>query len=390
MATYTNNLRLKEITTGDEDGTWGTSTNNNLDLIAESLGYSTQDGFASDADATTTVADGTTDPARALYFKVTSSATLTATRTLTIAPNTISRVMFIENATTGSQSIAISQGSGSNVTVPNGNSKLIYLDGAGATAAVVDITSTASLANLTLASGSTVTSILDEDGMGSDSNTALATQQSIKAYVDANTGSSTLADTLAAGDSTSGNNIVVTSGDSITTNTISETTAASGVTIDGLLIKDTAISFDSGSNYLDDYEEGTFTFYLEDYPGGNIIGLDNATGFYTKVGRLVQISLLIDVNSLGAATGIIKVQDLPFKVGDIAYSNQFGSAYCGFASGLAITSGSYVVGDLAESITTMNLYVWDGTSGPSGLTATELTANGRLQMVSTYWTSAQE
>jgi len=147
MATYTNNLRLKEITTGDEDGTWGTSTNNNLDLIAESLGYSTQDCFSSDADATTTVADGITDPARALYFKVTSSATLTATRTLTIAPNTISRVMFIENATTGSQSIAISQGSGANVTVANGSSKLVYLDGAGATAAVIDISTSLSLAS---------------------------------------------------------------------------------------------------------------------------------------------------------------------------------------------------------------------------------------------------
>jgi hypothetical protein len=54
--------------------------------------------------------------------------------------------MFIENATTGSQSITISQGSGSNVTVPNGNSKLVYLDGAGATAAVVDITTTLSQA----------------------------------------------------------------------------------------------------------------------------------------------------------------------------------------------------------------------------------------------------
>lgn len=54
--------------------------------------------------------------------------------------------MFIENATTGSQSIQISQGSGSNVTVPNGSSKLVYLDGAGATAAVVDITANLSLA----------------------------------------------------------------------------------------------------------------------------------------------------------------------------------------------------------------------------------------------------
>jgi hypothetical protein len=138
MATYVNNLRLKEIATGDESGTWGTSTNTNLELIGEALGYNTQDGFATDADATTTVADGAADPARALYFKVTSSATLTATRTLTIGPNTVSRVMWIENATTGSQSINISQGSGANVTIATGKTKVVYLDGAGATAAVVD------------------------------------------------------------------------------------------------------------------------------------------------------------------------------------------------------------------------------------------------------------
>jgi len=138
MATYVNNLRLKEITTGDESGTWGTSTNTNLELIGDALGYDTQDGFATDADSTTTVADGTADPARAMYFKVTSSATLTATRTLTIGPNTVSRVMYIENATTGSQSINISQGSGANVTITSGKTKCVYLDGAGATAAVVD------------------------------------------------------------------------------------------------------------------------------------------------------------------------------------------------------------------------------------------------------------
>jgi len=43
------------------------------------------------------------------------------------------------------------------------------------------------LASLTLASGATVTAVLDEDAMGSDSATALATQQSIKAYVDSAT-----------------------------------------------------------------------------------------------------------------------------------------------------------------------------------------------------------
>ena len=151
MATYVNDLRLKEIATGDESGSLGTSTNTNLELIGEALGYGTQNCFGSDADATTTVADGSTDPARAMYFKVTSSATLSATRTLTIGPNTISRVMIIENATTGSQSINISQGTGANVTIANGSVKIVYLDGAGSGAAVVDALTDLELADVTSA-----------------------------------------------------------------------------------------------------------------------------------------------------------------------------------------------------------------------------------------------
>ena len=50
--------------------------------------------------------------------------------------------------------------------------KDLYIDG------------TANIDSLTLGSGETVVSILDEDAMGSDSATSLATQQSIKAYVD--------------------------------------------------------------------------------------------------------------------------------------------------------------------------------------------------------------
>jgi len=140
MASYDNDLVLKEITTGDESGTWGTSTNTNLSLIGEALSFATLACFPSDADdpSTATVGQATSSPARAMYFKVTSTATLSATRTLTISPNTISRVMFIENATTGSQSINISQGSGANVTIASGAAKIVYLDGAGSGAAVVD------------------------------------------------------------------------------------------------------------------------------------------------------------------------------------------------------------------------------------------------------------
>ena len=164
MATYINNLRLKEIATGAESGTWGTSTNTNLELIGEGLGFATIN-IASDGDATETVADGSADNARAMYIKVTST-TLTAKRTLTIAPNTIKRVHIIENATTGSQDIDISQGSGANITIPNGKTKVVYLDGAGSGAAVVDAYAHLSVVDLTVDDDLSLTSDSSVINMG--------------------------------------------------------------------------------------------------------------------------------------------------------------------------------------------------------------------------------
>jgi len=126
------------MATGEKSGTWGTITNTNLELIGEALGYGTED-VPTDANATITMQDATSDGVRSMYLKITSSVSLTATRTVTLAPNTVSKVWIIENATTGSQSIAISQGSGSNVTIPTGSVRMIYTDGAGAGAAVTEI-----------------------------------------------------------------------------------------------------------------------------------------------------------------------------------------------------------------------------------------------------------
>ena len=136
-STYVNDLRLEEMATGEKSGTWGTITNSNLELIASAFSYGTEN-LASDADATITMSDGSADEVRSIYLKITSGVSLTTTRTITLAPNTVSKLWIIENATTGGQSISISQGSGANVTVPNGGNKIIVTDGAGAGAAVYD------------------------------------------------------------------------------------------------------------------------------------------------------------------------------------------------------------------------------------------------------------
>jgi len=85
MATYSNDLRLKEIATGDESGTWGTSTNTNLSLVADAFSLGTKQ-MAADADETFTMPDATADGTRSLYLKITSAVSLTATRTVTLAP----------------------------------------------------------------------------------------------------------------------------------------------------------------------------------------------------------------------------------------------------------------------------------------------------------------
>ena len=148
---YTNNLRLSEMATGENAGTWGNTTNTNLELIGEALGYGTEN-MSSDANTTITMADGTSDGARSFYLKITSTS-LSTTRTVTLAPNTVSKVWVIENATTGSQSITISQGSGSNVTIPNGKVKVVVTDGGGSGANVFDVLEDVVLANDVVCSG---------------------------------------------------------------------------------------------------------------------------------------------------------------------------------------------------------------------------------------------
>jgi hypothetical protein len=162
-STYVNDLRLNEMATGDASGTWGTTTNTNLELIAEGLSFGTE-AITTNADThTSTVADGATDPARSIYIKYTG--TLDSACTITIAPNTISRLHFIENGTSGSQNIIISQGSGANVTIPAGDTKAVYLDGAGSGAAVVDAFASLNVVDLKVQDDLTVT---DDASVGGD------------------------------------------------------------------------------------------------------------------------------------------------------------------------------------------------------------------------------
>jgi hypothetical protein len=158
-STYVNDLRLNEMATGDQSGSWGTVTNTNLELIGEAFSYGTE-AITTNADThTTTISDGATAPGRSMFLKYTG--TLDSACTITIGPNTVNKMWFIENATTGSQNIIISQGSGANITIAAGQTKAVYSDGAGAGAAFVDAFAALDVGSLAIA-GTLVTSTAAE------------------------------------------------------------------------------------------------------------------------------------------------------------------------------------------------------------------------------------
>jgi hypothetical protein len=179
-STYVNDLRLNEMATGDQSGSWGTVTNTNLELIGEAFSYGTE-AITTNADThTTTIADGATDAGRSMFLKYTG--TLDSACTITIGPNTVSKMWFIENATTGSQNIIISQGSGANITIAAGQTKVVYSDGAGAGAAFVDAFAALSVVDLLVDDaltvvGATTLGTVTADGLTVDGDAIVQTAE---------------------------------------------------------------------------------------------------------------------------------------------------------------------------------------------------------------------
>ena len=135
-SSYTTNLGIEEIATGEQSGTWGTTTNFNFDIFDRIAAYkavglsSTTHTLtvreAAPGSATENLQDG-------MYRVIKFTGALGANNTVTIAPNTTQVYFMVINATTdsgssGPYSVILSQGTGANITVPNGYANLVVTD----------------------------------------------------------------------------------------------------------------------------------------------------------------------------------------------------------------------------------------------------------------------
>jgi len=141
MATYTDINGVKLITTGDEAGTWGSSTNVNLQIIERAA-----NGFAQIAltgtSYTLTLSNQPSAAENGHYKAIEFTGTPGGTCTVTLGQNDHARAYLFLNST--NQTVTISQGSGSNVDIVASTGAIVLADGAGSGAAVKNLSITAS------------------------------------------------------------------------------------------------------------------------------------------------------------------------------------------------------------------------------------------------------
>jgi microcystin-dependent protein len=124
-SSYSPSLKIELIGNGDQSGTWGTTTNNNLGTILEQAITGVQSIVMSNADYTLTSYNGVSDEARNAVLVATG--TNSAIRQI-ICP-LVEKLYVIYNNTTGGYAITIGGVSGSTVTIPNGVTAQAYCDG---------------------------------------------------------------------------------------------------------------------------------------------------------------------------------------------------------------------------------------------------------------------
>ena len=139
-SSYTTNLGIEKPATGEQSGTWGATTNTNFDIIDRAL-----NGVGTITLSGTTHTLSTSDGALSDggYRVLVLSGSPSGTNTITVSPNDAAKFFVVHNSS--GQKAIFTQGSGANVEVNNGAKKIIYCDGAGSGATVVDVTASIEL-----------------------------------------------------------------------------------------------------------------------------------------------------------------------------------------------------------------------------------------------------
>lgn len=160
-STYTTNLGIEKITTGDQAGTWGNTTNTNFDILDQAIngiGSSTltSSHTTSGGALSLAITDGAVSDGRNAFIELVDGGDIGGTGYVKLTPNDAEKILFIRNSLSASRSVIIFQGtySASNdFELANGKDAVLKFSGGGSGATVtqvfVDLVATNVTASLT-------------------------------------------------------------------------------------------------------------------------------------------------------------------------------------------------------------------------------------------------
>ena len=134
-SSYSTDLKLELMVTGENASTWGEKSNNNLNLLQQAIaGYQAID--VASADVTLSMSDASISNARNMIIKLTG--TLAGNRIVKV-PDSIEKFYIVQDATThGSFSLTFKTVSGSGFTLTQGLISAAFSDGTNITAVNLD------------------------------------------------------------------------------------------------------------------------------------------------------------------------------------------------------------------------------------------------------------
>ena len=125
-SSYSTDLQLELMVTGENSGTWGDKTNTNLNLLQQAIaGYEAID--VASADVTLTMSQAALSNARNIVLKLTG--TLAANRSVNVPDGIEKTYIVVDGTTRAGFTLTFKTVSGSGVTIPAGKSVMVYSDG---------------------------------------------------------------------------------------------------------------------------------------------------------------------------------------------------------------------------------------------------------------------
>ena len=278
--TYTENTGITKPGDGEESGVWGGIVNDNMDILDRAINGVLSLSLSGTTTTLTTGSGSTSGTGTYGQYRVlVLGGSPSGTNTITVAPNDAQKLYFVVN--NSGESVVFTQGSGGNVTISDGDSAIIYCDGAGAGAAVTDVSA---LFVPDLANAGVTASVADLNVL--DGITSSTAELNILTGVTSNAAELNILDGVTATTAELNYLDVTTLGTSEASKAV--TTDANGVTIfDGGVVEDaTTITSTGGAATINCRDGNVFSHTLTEnvtYTFSNAPASGRAFGFTLKV-----------------------------------------------------------------------------------------------------------